>query len=53
MIIIISTSGKADRHCPALKDEVYNISGMGEGIFLVLTEEDGGQKCAGRIVIRK
>ena len=52
-VILVSTSGKAVRHYPALEDGRYDVSALGEGIFFVFTEGDKGQRYAGRIVIKR
>ena len=52
-IILVSTSGKVVRHYPASKDGMYDISGLGEGLFFVFIEGDQGRRQGGRIVIRR
>ncbi|MDE0472654.1 MAG: T9SS type A sorting domain-containing protein, partial [Ekhidna sp.] len=52
-VSLISMSGKMVRHYPASEDGVYEVSGLGEGIFFVIIEGDEGRRRAGRIVIRR
>ena len=51
--ILVSTSGKVVRTYPASKDEVYDVSGLSEGIFFVFIEGDEGRKYAGKILIKR
>ena len=52
-VILLSTSGKAVKHYPASKDEIYDVSDLSEGIFFVIIEVEGSQQQVGRIIIRK
>ena len=52
-VTLISTSGKAVRHYPAARDGMYGISGLDEGIFLVVIEAGGERKHAGSPVIKE
>ena len=52
-VILLSTSGKAVKHYPASKDEIYDVSKLSEGIFFVIIEVEGRQQQVGRIIIRK
>ncbi|MDE0472551.1 MAG: T9SS type A sorting domain-containing protein [Ekhidna sp.] len=52
-VSLVSTAGKMVRVYFASKDGVYDISGLSEGIFLVIIEGDEGWKHTGRLMIKR
>ncbi|MDE0471255.1 MAG: putative Ig domain-containing protein, partial [Ekhidna sp.] len=52
-VSLVSMAGREVQHYPAAEDGKYDISALNEGIFFVFIERDQGQRCAGRIVIRR